>query len=168
MLDQDNNFYLVHLSILFTCLLDSAWMLLGEVTCKYLLGVKGLTKKFDVAVRLVGNRTQMTTFLTLNHSFFLIILLFFSKIVLVGVQEEGSRYASPAVSALKRLGARDPVLGSMWSSFAFAGYAGTGQPAWMKKQNIQQWNARYHGPSQITLEIPLSSSMSSQYSLLHV
>ena len=61
MLDQDNNFYLVHLSILFTCLLDSAWMLLGEVTCKSLLGVKGLTKKFDVAVRLVGNRTQMTS-----------------------------------------------------------------------------------------------------------
>ena len=104
----------------------------------------------------------------LKSLFFVIVLLFFSKIVLVGVQEEGSRYASPAVSALKRLGARDPVLGSMLSSLAFAGYAGTGQPAWMKKQKIQQWNARYHGPSQITLKIPLSSSMSSQYSLLHL
>ena len=61
MLDQDNNFYLVHLSILFTCLLESAWMLLGEVTCKSLLGVKGLTKRFDVAVRLFGSRTQMTS-----------------------------------------------------------------------------------------------------------
>ena len=104
----------------------------------------------------------------LKSLFFVIVLLFFSKIVLVGVQEEGSRYASPAVSALKRLGARDPVLGSMWSSLAFAGYAGTGQPAWMKKQKIQQWNAMLHGPSQITLKIPLSSSMSSQYSLLHL
>ncbi|XP_066019015.1 uncharacterized protein [Pocillopora verrucosa] len=80
-----------------------------------------------------------------------------NKIVLVGVQDEGSRYASSAVSALKRLGARDPVLGSMRSSFAFAGYAGTGQPAWMTQKKIQEWNARFHGPSQITLKIPLSS-----------
>ncbi|XP_027037220.1 uncharacterized protein LOC113665691 [Pocillopora damicornis] len=79
------------------------------------------------------------------------------KIVLVGVQGEGSRYASSAVSALKRLGASDPVLGSFRSSFAFAGYAGTRQPSWMSKQKIQQWKARYNGPSQITLKIPLSS-----------
>ena len=32
MLDQDNNFYLINLSILITCLLASAWILLGEVT----------------------------------------------------------------------------------------------------------------------------------------
>ena len=114
----------------------------------------------------------MLTFLSyisdLKLLFFVIVLLFFSKIVLVGVQDEGSRYASPAVSALKRLGASDPVLGSLRSSFAFAGYAGTGQPAWMTQQKIQQWKARYNGPSQITLKIPLSSSMSSQYSLLHL
>ncbi|XP_022805061.1 bone morphogenetic protein 1-like [Stylophora pistillata] len=80
-----------------------------------------------------------------------------NKIVLVGVQDEGSRYASSAVSALKRLGAPDPVLGSMRSSFAFAGYAGTVQPAWIKQQKIQQWKPRYRGPSEITPKIPLSS-----------
>ena len=127
-------------------------------------------------MRLLSDRTQMTSKSRPNLKllFFVIALLFIqkcfsvSKIVLVGVQDEGSRYASSAVSALKRLGARDPVLGSMRSSFAFAGYAGTGQPAWMTQQKIQHWNARFHGPSQITLKIPLSSSMSSQYNLLHL
>ena len=117
-------------------------------------------------------QNQVLTFLSyisdLKLLFFVIVLLFFSKIVLVGVQDEGSRYASSAVSALKRLGASDPVLGNFRSSFAFAGYAGTRQPSWMSKQKIQQWKARYNGPSQITLKIPLSSSMSSQYSLLHL
>ena len=112
--------------------------------------------------------TFFPTFLTLNYSFFVIVLLFFSKIVLVGVQDEGSLYDLSAVSALQRLGARDPSLRSYRSSFAFAGYAGTGQPAWMTKQKIQYKNRRRQGPSQITLKIPLSSSMSSQYSLLHL
>ena len=39
-LDQDNNFYLIYLSILITCLLDSGGILLGEVMCESLLGVK--------------------------------------------------------------------------------------------------------------------------------
>ena len=39
MLDQDNNFNLIHLSILITCLLDSEWILKGEVTCESLVGV---------------------------------------------------------------------------------------------------------------------------------
>ena len=42
-LDQGNNFYLIYLSTLITCLLDSGWILLGEVMCESLLGVKGLT-----------------------------------------------------------------------------------------------------------------------------
>ena len=32
MLDQDNNFQLMSLSILITCLLDNMWIVLGEVT----------------------------------------------------------------------------------------------------------------------------------------
>ena len=36
MLDQDNNFYLISLSILITCLLDNVWILQGEVTCQSL------------------------------------------------------------------------------------------------------------------------------------
>ena len=42
MLYHDNNLQLIHLSTLINCLLDDVWMLLGEVTCKSLLGVKGL------------------------------------------------------------------------------------------------------------------------------
>ena len=42
MLDQDDNFYLISLSILITCMLDGLWIFWGEVTCQSLLGVKGL------------------------------------------------------------------------------------------------------------------------------
>ena len=82
MLDQDNNFYLIHLSILITYLLDSEWILSGEDTCYSPLGVKGLTKRFDVAVRLLSDRTQMTSKLRPNLKllFFVIALLFFTKI----------------------------------------------------------------------------------------
>ena len=44
MLDQDN-IYLIRLSILITYLLDDVWRLQGEVTCSSLLGVKGLNDK---------------------------------------------------------------------------------------------------------------------------
>ena len=33
MLDQDDNFYLISLSILVTCLSDNIWILLGDNTC---------------------------------------------------------------------------------------------------------------------------------------
>ena len=42
MLDQDNNYYLISLNILITCLLDNVRILLKEVTCLSLLGVKEL------------------------------------------------------------------------------------------------------------------------------
>ena len=42
MLDQENNFYLTHLNVLITCLLDGGLILYGEVTCQSLLGVTGL------------------------------------------------------------------------------------------------------------------------------
>ena len=45
-LDQDNNFYLIYLSTLITCLLDSGWILLEEVMCESLLGVKINKSKF--------------------------------------------------------------------------------------------------------------------------
>ena len=44
MLDQDNNFYLISLNLLVTCLLDNVRILWGEVSCWSLLGVKGLRK----------------------------------------------------------------------------------------------------------------------------
>ena len=42
MLDQDNNIYLIILSILIICLLDNLWLLKGEVTYESQLEVKGL------------------------------------------------------------------------------------------------------------------------------
>ena len=42
MLDQDNNIYLIILSILIICLLDNLWLLKGEFTYESPLGVKGL------------------------------------------------------------------------------------------------------------------------------
>ena len=44
MLDQDNNSYLISLSILITFFLNNTWILEGEVTCLSLVGVKELTK----------------------------------------------------------------------------------------------------------------------------
>ena len=43
MLDPDNNFCEISLSILFTCLVGNVWIYWGEGTCKSLLGVEGLT-----------------------------------------------------------------------------------------------------------------------------
>ena len=48
MLDQENNFYMI--SILITCLLDSVWILLGEVTSQSLVGVGGLNKAHQQAL----------------------------------------------------------------------------------------------------------------------
>ena len=36
MSDQDNNFYIISLSIVVACLQDNLWILLGEVTCQSL------------------------------------------------------------------------------------------------------------------------------------
>ena len=60
MLDQDNNFHLISLSILFTCVQVNVWILQGEVTCQSLLGVEGLTNRFHVTVCLLSNSSQMT------------------------------------------------------------------------------------------------------------
>ena len=43
MLDQDSSFYLISLNFLMTCFLNNVWILLGEVSCKSLLGVEGLS-----------------------------------------------------------------------------------------------------------------------------
>ena len=52
MLDQGNNFYLISLSILITCLLENVWTLWRGISFKSLLGVKGLT---------CGSYTVLTT-----------------------------------------------------------------------------------------------------------
>lgn len=75
-----------------------------------------------------------------------------NKIVLVAIQEEGSFHVTPALDALKRLGAKDPVLPDFRGSFALAGYAGANKPLWI----TQKMAKRGLGPVEITLKIPLS------------
>ena len=48
MLDQDSSFSMISLNILIICLLNNVWILLGEVSCQSLLGVKGLSRILDM------------------------------------------------------------------------------------------------------------------------
>jgi len=77
-----------------------------------------------------------------------------SKIVLVAVQDEGSRHMSPAVNALKRLGAVDPVMVDFRGSYALVGNPMTAKPPWI----TQEKRLSGQGPSEININIPLSSS----------
>ena len=88
-----------------------------------------------------------------NHICFLPICLC-SKIVLVTIQDEGSKYVSDAEDALKRLGASDPILKDFRGSLAFVGYAGDEKPSWI---SLVQRNSG-EGPSEISVRIPLSPS----------
>lgn len=69
---------------------------------------------------------------------------------------------SPALNALKRLGARDPILVNYRGSFAFAGYAQSNKPSWV----TQEQKERYKGPSIISLIIPLQSRQTSKKYML--
>ncbi|RMX57433.1 hypothetical protein pdam_00006985, partial [Pocillopora damicornis] len=60
------------------------------------------------------------------------------KIVLVAIQDEGSIHMSPAIDALKRLGATDPVQPDDRGSFAFAGYAEANKPQWITQRRIRK------------------------------
>lgn len=79
-----------------------------------------------------------------------------SKIILVAVQDEGSRFLSPGVNALKRVGAVDPVMIDYRGSFALIGHgeADRNRPMWI----AQQVRGRALGPSVISSRIPLSPS----------
>ena len=78
--------------------------------------------------------------------------------VLVAIQDEGSNYISPAIPALKRLGATDPILTENRGSFAFVGYAQANRPTGI----AQKWNNAGKGPSEIKLKIPLTQSQPSK------
>ncbi|KAL9972050.1 hypothetical protein ACROYT_G018289 [Oculina patagonica] len=81
-----------------------------------------------------------------------------NKIVLVAIQDVGSTYVTPAVDALRRLGATDPIqaasVGDYRSSFALVGYAQSNKPYWWI---VQEQNERYKGPSEISVTILLQS-----------
>ena len=78
-------------------------------------------------------------------------LSYYSKIVLVAIQDEGSRYGSAAFDALKRLGASDPILTDYLGSYALAGYSGINKPSWVTQQQANSGQ----GPSEISLKVAL-------------
>ena len=84
-----------------------------------------------------------------------------SKIVLVAIQDEGSIYISPAIDALKRVGATHDLLNltDFKVSFALVGYAGVNKPPWIAQQSAK----RGKGPSEISLKIPLPTGTSSSF-----
>ncbi|PFX11936.1 Cell migration-inducing and hyaluronan-binding protein [Stylophora pistillata] len=75
-----------------------------------------------------------------------------NKIVLVAIQDEGSKFIKSALDALKRLGATHPVIPDYQGSFALVGYAGENKPAWIA-QKVAKGGL---GPSEISLKIPLA------------
>ena len=75
-----------------------------------------------------------------------------SKLVLVAIQDEGSRYAAAAYPALKRLGALDPFFTDFRHSYALVGYAGALTPSWVRQE--QQNSGK--GPSVISMRVPLN------------
>ena len=78
-----------------------------------------------------------------------VLYFFLSKIVLVAIQDSADTYGSVAFSALRRLGAREPIILELRSSFALAGFAGSGLPSWVS----QAQNKRYKGPSVLKVTI---------------
>lgn len=82
-----------------------------------------------------------------------------SKIVLIAIQDEGSKHISPAIDALKRVGATDDILDltDHRGSFALVGYAGVDKPTWIAQKSAK----RGKGPSEISLTIPPPTGTSS-------
>ena len=76
-----------------------------------------------------------------------------SKIVVVAIQDDGSRFVSEAIGALERLGATG-INPEYRATFAFVGYAGYPKPSWV----AQQQRSSGLGPSSLFVQIPLSPS----------
>ncbi|KAL9978626.1 hypothetical protein ACROYT_G016163 [Oculina patagonica] len=72
-----------------------------------------------------------------------------SKIVLVAVQDSADTFGLDAIGALKRLGAKEPIILEFRSSFSLAGFAGSPLPSWVS----QVQNKRYKGPSVLLVTI---------------
>ena len=79
-----------------------------------------------------------------SHTFY----SYFSKIVLVAIQDEGSRFGPAAFDALRRLGATDLILNDYRGSYALAGYSGINKPSWVTQQQANSGQ----GPSEISLK----------------
>ena len=70
----------------------------------------------------------------------------------------------PALGALRRLGAKDPILVNYRGSFALAGYAQRNKPHWV----TQDQHVASKGPSEISLRILLQSHRACKNVIKHV
>jgi hypothetical protein len=52
-------------------------------------------------------------------------------VVVVAVQDEGSKRIGNALEYLKKIGAQDPIISEHRSSFALIGYKGAETPKWI-------------------------------------
>ena len=71
---------------------------------------------------------------------------------------------TPALAALRRLGAKDPILVNFRGSFALAGSAQSNKPHWV----TQDQHVRSKGPSEISLRILLESHRPRKNVVTHV
>ncbi|PFX19678.1 Angiopoietin-4 [Stylophora pistillata] len=84
-----------------------------------------------------------------------------NKIVLIAIQDEGSKHISPAIDALKRVRATDDILDltDYRGSFALVGYAGVDKPTWIAQKSAKMGK----GPSEISLTIPPPTAIRGLY-----
>ena len=86
------------------------------------------------------------------------VYTYYSKIVLVAIQDEGSRFGPAAFDALRRLGATDPILNDYRGSYALAGFSGINKPSWVTQQQANSGK----GPSEISLKVTIGKYISTE------
>ncbi|XP_019627189.1 PREDICTED: cell migration-inducing and hyaluronan-binding protein-like [Branchiostoma belcheri] len=74
-----------------------------------------------------------------------------NSIVLVAVKDESSVHARECLTALKEIGAQEPVKTDLRGNFAMVGFKGTFWPTWVQQVNLPSGQ----GPAQIYTKIPL-------------
>ncbi|XP_035677463.1 cell migration-inducing and hyaluronan-binding protein-like [Branchiostoma floridae] len=74
-----------------------------------------------------------------------------TSIVLVAVRDESSSKAKECLTALKEIGAQEPVKTDYRGNFALVGYKGNVWPTWIQQVNLPS----AQGPAQIYTKIPL-------------
>ncbi|XP_035684659.1 uncharacterized protein LOC118421465 [Branchiostoma floridae] len=74
-----------------------------------------------------------------------------NSIVLVATRDSSSRYANECLTALKEIGAQEPVQTEYRGNFAMVGFKGTVWPTWIQQVNLPSTQ----GLAQIYTKIPL-------------
>ncbi|XP_035684657.1 cell surface hyaluronidase-like [Branchiostoma floridae] len=74
-----------------------------------------------------------------------------NSIVLVATRDSSERYAQECLTALKEIGAQEPVQTDYRGNFAMIGFKGTVWPSWIQQVNLPSTQ----GPAQIYTKIPL-------------